>query len=66
MTDLANVAQVFDRHRPNAVVHLAAVVSAQAESEDRRTKSSSRAIAEASFSMNASRYAIASLISRRS
>lgn len=26
MTDLANVAQVFDRHRPDAVVHLAAVV----------------------------------------
>jgi UDP-glucose 4-epimerase len=30
MTDLANVAQVFDRHRPNAVVHLAAVVGVPA------------------------------------
>lgn len=26
MTDLANVAQVFDKHRPDAVVHLAAIV----------------------------------------
>jgi len=30
MTDLANVAQVFDRHRPDAVVHLAAMVGVPA------------------------------------
>lgn len=30
MTDLSNVAQVFDRHRPDAVVHLAAVVGVPA------------------------------------